>query len=282
MLRAFLAGARLAVRCWPLALALWLLSTMFGASFAWASGYWLACALGRSTATRTLLKDLDPNVLVDLYYHHFESFRMLLLLGGFLVTGYTLLWCWLHGVVLATVQGKGHVKLPDAFQRGWSFAALMLRLLVIAVTLQVAFACLVFGSAWSLWYWTIAGTSALLRDCIAAASAVIWLPGFILLVAIHDHARIRACAHGQGAVSAFLWAARFVLRGGEHAFLLALLLNFTVLLVWGVFESVAWVTPADSALGVSAAVLWAEIFAYTRLSVRIWFFGAQSDLQSPA
>lgn len=282
MLRAFLIGARLAVTCWPLVLTLWFVSALAASGFGWASGYWLAQALDGSIATRTLLKDLDPNIFVDLYYHHFASFRMLLLIAVFLVPAYALLWCWLHAVVIVTVRSAGDLDVTKAFRQGWDFAARMLQLLLIALTALSVFSAIVFAAARAARYLTVASPLPFLHDGIIAAAVTAWILGFILLTAVHDHARIRACAHGEGAVRAYSWAVGFVLHGGERAFLLAALLNLVGALLWLIYESVAWILPGAGGLGVAGGLLWGQMFLCARTGLRVWFFGAQNDLQSPA
>src|SRR4029450_2238895 len=104
MLRAYLAGARAAAQRWPLIIILFLINALFGFAFALSSGAWLNDALEGSLETRILWRTIDPNVLVDLWYHHREGLHMLLVEAVALAAIYSVLWWWLHGVVIASVQ----------------------------------------------------------------------------------------------------------------------------------------------------------------------------------
>src|SRR5215470_10568421 len=104
MIRAYLVGARVAAQRWPVIIALWLIAAAFGAAFAAASGTWLTDALDGSLATRTLFRQLDADVFVDLWYHHREGLRGLLALAAVLAAVHTVLWWWLDAVVVCAVQ----------------------------------------------------------------------------------------------------------------------------------------------------------------------------------
>ncbi len=277
MSSAYLRGAVLAGRSWLLALVLWGINALFGVVFAFAGGYWLSLALDGSTATRTLLKDLDPNVLIDLYYHHGMSFRMLVVLAAFMGVVYALLWCWLHGVVIASVKGVSG-SASETWRRGLESAPVFSRLLVVASVVLAAFTALIGGAAWAAHRWTIASPSALLPYGIAAVAAVLWVIGAVFLTAVHDHARIRACA-GGGAWAAYRWAWRFVVRGGERAFLLAAALQATGFALWIGHQAVSMKVPVTAIVGVTGSLLWGEVFLLARMWMRVWFFAAQSQLQ---
>lgn len=270
-------GAVLAGRSWWLALVLWGINALFGVAFALASGHWLSLALDGSLATRTLLKDLDPNVLIDLYYYHGTSFRMLGVLAVFMGVVYALLWCWLHGVVIASVKGVAG-SAPEAWRRGLETAAVFSRLLLVAAVVLAAFTALIGSAAWVLYRWTIASPSALLPYAIAAGAAVLWVIGEVFLTAVHDHARIRACAGGS-AWAAYRWAWRFVARGGERAFLLAVALQATGFALWIGYQAVGLKVPVTAIVGVTGSLLWGEVFFLARMWMRVWFFAAQSQLQ---
>lgn len=282
MFRAFVHGARLAVKCWPLALALWIINALLGIALGCAAGYWLAIALDGSFATHGLLKDLDPNVLIDLYFHHFSSFRILVFIVALTAVAYVLLWCWLHGAVILSAQSGGALRVREALHRGWELSFTMFELFLIAAAILLAFSILLWALLRPLILWTMESGSEVLPAAIAAGGGVLWLLGFILLVAIHDHARIRACSAGGSSVASYRWAARFVVRGGEPAYLLALALNLTALAVWVLYASVAIQIPTSNSAGVAGALVWGQLLVYSRMALRIWFFAAQSDLQSPA
>jgi hypothetical protein len=101
----------------------------------------------------------------------------------------------------------------------------------------------------------------------------------LLLTAVHDHARIRVCATGEGFWTAYRWAWRFILGGGERAFLLAAALQLISLSIWVTYQSVSMAFPAGSIVGVFGSLFWGEMFLFVRMWMRVWFFAAQSELQ---
>jgi len=254
----------------------------FGAAFLVISGYWLDRVLDGALATRTLLYDLDPNVLVDLYYRHDSGFEMLVVIACLMAVAYLLLWCWLHGAVIFKTHKDGRMDLAHAFVRAVETTPRMAVLLLISSVALLLFTAVVAGAAWWAFSASVARPSEMLWYWIGAAAASLWVVGAVFLVAIHDHARIQVCVGGKGPAEAYWWAVRFVTRGGERAFLLAVLLNLTALLVWVVCESVNLGIRAGAGLGMTALIVWGEVFLYARMMVRVWFFGAQADLQSPA
>jgi hypothetical protein len=280
--RAYLVGAWLAVRCWPLVAALWVVNVAFGAGFFVASSVWLNHALDDSLPTRTLLWDLDPNVFIDLYYRHDTGFLMLFGIACFMGPVYLLVWCWLHGGIIFQTYSKGRMRLADAFLRATEVFPRMLQLLVIAAVMLALLTGVVGGAAWCALAATLAYPSEIGWYWIGAAAGAVWLVGYVFLVAIHDHARIRTCASGEGAIRAYWWAVRFVIRGGEHALLLAVVLNVTALVVWAAFQAVSETLRPDKGLGMVGILVWGELFLFVRMVLRVWFFAAQGDLQSPA
>ncbi len=280
MRRAFLKGLRIAARHWLLGVVLWIVSILFGAAFAWASGYWLAQALDGSLFTRTLLRDLDPNVFVDLLYHHGESLQVLLVVAAFMAVIYLGLWLWFHAAIILAVQARDGGRLPLAFARGVEVVPLMARLFVIAAGLLGGFSFVVADVTWRLIRATFAEPSEMISYYLAAAGASVWVLGYVALVAIHDHARLRACATGGGALQSYWWATRFVLRGGERAYPLAVVLHLTAACLWLAFETIEMNFSATSGLAVAGLFVWGELYLLLRMWLRVWFFAAQNDLQS--
>ncbi len=280
VLRSYIRGAWLAAETWPLTLVLWLINAIFGVVFALASGYWLALVLDGSLATRTLLKTLDAQVLVDLYRHHATSFRMLLVLAAFIAAHNVLLWFWLHGVVVCAVRAEPDEKWRRVWWRGLRLAPVMAGLYGLALALVAVLSGAVWGAVWEAQRWTVASTSAALPDAIYAAAAVLWAVGYVLLAAVHDHARLRACAADCGVLAAYGWAWRFVLRGGEGAIPLAIVLQATALALWLVYQLIGLALPVNEILGVTGSLLWGEVFLCTRMAMRVWCFAAQSELQA--
>ena len=279
MLRAYLAGARAAAKRWPLIVVLWLIAAAFGLIFALASGAWLTDALDGSLATRTLFRAIDPDVLVDLWYHHREGLDALLVLALVLAAVHTVLWWWLHGVVICTLQQPAGER-ESVWTRGLELAPLMARLFVVALVLLALFSAGVGGAAWGLMRWTRSAPAALIWYQIGAVAAVLWAIGYVFLVAVHDHARLRAVRSGEGALSAYRWAFAFVARGGEGAFALACALQLSSLVLWAAYQAVGLSFPMTALLGLTGSLLWGEAFLWVRLWVRVWFFAAQNELQA--
>lgn len=272
----------MAIRCWLLAVLLWLLNLAFGAAFAGATGYWLQHVLAGSLATRTLLYDLDPNIFVDLYRRHDSGFAMLLGVACFMGAAYVGLWCWLHGIVIFTTCSKRRVRLTDTLLPAFGVFPRMLRLLLVAAWALALLSVVCGGLAFLVSQAAERCSVGIPREWAAALAGVVWLVGYIFLVAVHDHARIRLCAQGEGAIEAYRWAFGFVTHGGERAFLLAVCLQVTAFMVWAAFQAVGmWMHP-HAELGTVGVLLWAELVLLARMLVRLWFFAAQGDLQCAA
>jgi hypothetical protein len=278
MIRSYARGLGAATARWPLALMLWFVGMAFAAAFGWAISFWLVHALDGSLATRTLVNDLDPNVFVDLYFHHWEGLRMLLPIAVVLAIVYVILWAWLHGVVVHAVRSR-EAALTESFWRGLSLSPVYLRLLVVATLFLAVFSFAIGWGAWSARNYAAEGSTALIADLAIAAGVAAWWIGYVFLTAVHDHARIRAAATGEGALAAYGWAWSFVARGGERAFLFALLLQASALVLWGAFELVTLRGSVAALLGVAWSFVWGELFLLARMWMRLWFFAAQSELQ---
>jgi hypothetical protein len=277
MISAYRRGLRRAAARWPLVLALWLLGLLFGAGFALACGVWLAAALDASLATRTLAKELDPNILIDLYFHHREGLLQLLPLAACMGLVSLALWVWLHGAVVVAVQRR-EAGVGEAFRRGFETSAVYARLLAAALLVLAAFSAAVGGATWAARRWSADSPSALLGDALLGGGVAVWLVGYVLFTAIHDHARLRAATSGEGALAAYGWAWRLVWRGGERAFLLALLLQLSAALLWAGGQLVSWTLPGGAHWSVAASLLWGEALLLLRVWVRVWFFAAQNEL----
>lgn len=279
MIRAYLAGARDAAQRWFLIAVLWLIVAAFGFAFALASSAWLSEALEQSLATRTLFRQLDPDVFVDLWYHHREGLHMLLVLAAVLAVVNAILWWWLHAVVICQLQ-----RSPDepggAWTQGLVLAPLMAQLFVVALVVLALFSGAVGGTAYLLLRWTRSSPSALIWDEIAGVAALVWVVGYVFLVAVHDHARLRACRTGQGALSAYRWGLGFVRRGGEGAFPLACALQLTGLVLWAAYQLAGLNVSTTAILGLTGSLLWGEAYILARVWVRVWFFAAQNEIQT--
>lgn len=278
-MRAYWVGARGAAQRWPLIVVLWLIAALFGLAFALASGAWLTDALDNSLATRTLFRSIDPNVFVDLWYHHREGLRAVLAMVLVLAAVHTVLWWWLHGVVIASLQLPAGDR-GRAWTQGLQLAPAMAALFAMALVILALFTGAVGGVAYALVYATRSDPAALIWYQIGAAAAVVWAIGYVFLVAVHDHARLRVCRAGHGTLSAYCWAVAFVLRGGERAFPLACALQLTGAALWLAYQAVGLKVPMTAVLGLTGSLLWGEAFLLVRTWVRIWFFAAENELQA--
>jgi len=203
---------------------------------------------------------------------------MLLPIAIILAVVYVLLWTWLHGVVVHAVRWR-EVALAEAFWKGMTLSPVYVRLLLFAALLLGAFSFAVGWSAWSARNWAAEGSTALLGDLAVGVGATVWWIGYVFLTAVHDHARIRAASTGEGALAAYRWAWSFVTRGGERAFLFALLLQLVALVLWAGFELLTLRGSVAVLLGVAWSFVWGELFLLARMWMRLWFFAAQSELQ---
>lgn len=279
MLRAYLVGARAAAQRWLLIAVLGLITALFGLAFALASGAWLSEALEGSLATRLLLHEIDPDVLVDLWYHHGEGLYVLLIVALLLAVVHTVLWWWLHGVVICALQLP-----PDErgaiWTRGLELAPVMARLFAVALGILALFSGAVGGTAYVLLRWTRSSPEALIWYQIGGAAAFAWVLGYVFLVAVHDHARLRAARTGEGALPAYRWALGFVLHGGERALALAAALQLTALALWLAYQGIGVSFSMTAILGLTVTLLWGEAYLWVRVWVRVWFFAAQNELQT--
>lgn len=279
MIRAYLVGARAAAQRWPLIVALWLIAATFGAAFALASGAWLTDALDGSLATRTLFKQLDADVFVDLWYHHREGLRGLCMVAAVLAAVHTVLWWWLDAVVVCAVQEPSEEP-GSPWVQGLSLAPVMAQLFLIAVAMLGLFTAAVGGPAYVLLRWSRESPSANVWYQIAGVAAALWVMGYVFLMAVHDHARLRARHSGGGALASYGWAMRFVSGGGERAFALAGALQLSGLALWIAYQAVGWSVPMSAVLDLTGLFLWSEAYLLARLWVRVWFFAAQNELQA--
>lgn len=275
MWSAYVGGFRGVLRRWPLVLALWLIGAAFGIAFTLASQAWLATALEGSLASRTLAHRLDPDVLVDLWYHHGEGLRMLGVVAGLLAVLHAVLWWWLDGVIVASVADAD----GDAWRRGLGLAPVMARLYALAMLVAALWSGAVAAPAWALLRATGEHSGAYLWYQIAGAALLVWLLGMGLLVAVHDHARLRAGIGGLSAHRAYAWALRFVLRDGEAPIRLALLLQLSALAIAAAGEAAGVALPLRDLVGLTGTLVLGEVFLLARTAMRVWFFTAQRRLQ---
>ena len=272
---AYLGGFHAMLRRWPLVLALWLIGVAFGLTFALAAQAWLAMALEGSLASRTLAHHLDPDVLVDLWYHHGEGLRMLGVVAAVLAVAHVTLWWWLDGVIVAAVRDAE----ANPWREGLGLTPVMARLYGLALFVALLWSGAVAGPTWALLRSTREHPGAYLWYQIGALALAVWLLGMVVLVAVHDHARLRAGLAGDAALRAYGWALRFVLRDGEATLRLALLLQLSASGLLAVSELSSLALPLIDLLGLTGALLLGEVFLLARSAMRVWFFTSQRRLQ---
>ncbi len=275
MWSAYLGGFRAMLRRWPLVLSLWLIGTAFGLAFALAAQAWLSMALEGSLATRTLAHHLDADVLVDLWYHHGEGLRMLGVVAAVLAVAHVILWWWLDGVLVAALRaGESH-----PWRDGIDLAPVMARLYGLALVVAVLWTGALAGPTWAALRSTREHPGAFLWYQIVAVALFVWALGMVVLVAIHDHARLRAGLAGAGALAAYGWAMRFVLRDGEATLRLAVLLQLSAAGLLAASEFSSLFLPLAAVLGLTGSLLLGTLFLLARSAMRVWFFTAQRRLQ---
>jgi hypothetical protein len=275
MWSAYIGGFRAMLRRWPLVLGLWLIGTAFGLAFALAAQAWLSMALEGSLATRTLAHHLDADVLVDLWYHHGEGLRMLGVVAAVLAVAHVILCWWLDGVLVAALRaGESH-----PWRDGIDLAPVMARLYGLAVVVALLWTGALAGPTWAALRSTREHPGAFLWYQIVAVALFVWALGMVVLVAIHDHARLRAGLAGAGALGAYGWAMRFVLRDGEATLRLAILLQLSAAGLLAASELSSLFLPLAAVLGLTGSLLVGTLFLLARSAMRVWFFTAQRRLQ---
>jgi hypothetical protein len=278
---ALVIGLGSAFRRWPLVIILWAAGVLFALAFSLISGQWLAWALNASLASRSLLKDLNVNVLTDLWVYHRESLAMLGIVGLVLVIAYVSFSIWLNAGVVRSVQDvDAPGTLSEFWRRGLVLYPLFARLWVLATVVEVA-ALVAVGLGGRLAIRWLAEVPHEMARYYALGGALLLAGGLLLfLVTIHDHARIYAVRKRVGALRAYGWAAWFVARGDVRAVPLALVLVLLGAAAWLVYQTVAMLMPATSSLGITVSLLWGQLLLQARAVLRVATFAAHTELQA--
>jgi hypothetical protein len=274
----YLSGLRGAAHRWAVVLSLFLMSIGFALAFGGLAWFWLSLAFDGSLATRTLLRDLDPNVFVDLVMHHGDSLQMLLAAGVLLLGAAGFVWVWLHAVAVVAVVETGDwgmctrraIEVYPAFVRLWllASAATGATVLLLVVLGRLALRWTAESQVEMTAYW-------ILLALLAGGGLAL-----LFLSTVHDHARIHAAATGAGALRGYLWAIGFVGYRSRLALPLAALLTATVLVVMLVYSGIGALIPKTSVPGVVLSLVWGELMLLSRSFTRVWFFAAEAELQS--
>lgn len=276
--RSYRNGLRLALVHWRVVALVFVVSLTGACVFMAAAWAWLAAALDSSLATRTLSTSLDVDVFVDLVRHHGDSLRLLALVAVLLGIGASLVWIGVNGIVLAMVGGRREA-LADAGRAGLEKYPAFFKLWLAAMTAHAAIA----GGAYFVGRLLIeratAAASELTELAIVAAIAVVAACLLLIIATIHDHARIRCLETGDAAGRCGLWACGYIVCEWR-AVALTLLLVGTTAAGWGLYQSSGRFVAADSGLGLTLSLVWAQLFMLFRALIRVWGFAAATDLQS--
>jgi hypothetical protein len=274
----YVSGFRTALQRWPLPLLLFAASSVPGLAFGAVAWSWLATALDKSLATRTLLTDLDMNVFVDLIAHHGEGLWMLLA-GGTLLA----IVCWLVGVglnamVIAAVGDDA--PLATAAHRALELYGRFLRLDLLALAVDALLLIATVAVVRWLTRWMAETPSEITVYLIIGASAFVAAVLLMFFTAVHDHARIHSAATGTGAAGAYAWAVAFVATGERRALPLVLLLLASGGAGWLAYQAFGMLIVTSGTLGVFLSILWGELLIVYRMFLRVWSFAAQTELQN--
>ncbi len=168
----------------------------------------------------------------------------------------------------------------SAWQAATGLAPGMARLWCLALVAQGLWGAAIAGPLWAFVRTTAESPSAWVWYAGGGAAASLWLLGGLWLVAVHDQARLRLGLADCGALAAWGWATRFVLRGGRGAFALARLLQATALGIWALYQSLSLALPLRELLGLTGSLLLGQAFLLARTWLRVWMLAAQRQLQA--
>jgi hypothetical protein len=279
---ALAAGLADALKRSPLVVVLWQVNLLYGAVFAGLAATALAVTLDGSWYTRSLLNELDPAAFFALYAHHLPTLELLGAAAAMLAVLYMAAWIPIHGAVVAAICGDEDLGVRDALRAGAGVVAVFLRLGALALLVFVLLMGGVGGAAFVGARLAREAAAPAVYELVVvgglAAGVLVW----VLCAAIHDHARIRAFASGDGALRSYTWAAMFVLRGGRRAFALTLALCAIGWMVAAFYQAVASSLSADWMTGVVLSILWGQAMLLARALLRLWLFAAEARLQGVA
>jgi hypothetical protein len=278
MRRAYRKGLIVALHRWPLVGVLFVISLLGGGTFMACAWVGLVIVLDGSLATRTLLTSLDINVFVDILVHHGAAVEILGVVALALATFWSFVWIWMNAAVATAVTGEREA-LRDSFSgaagKYWTFV----RMWTAAMAGHAVIILVAYVVRRLLAHWAASSTNEMTPYWILAACLLSAALALLTVTTIHDHARIRCVETADGAGRCMAWAASYVLRQPRTVGL-TLLLVVTLGLVWMPYQAVAELIPATSALGLTASLIWAEVFMVLRGLVRVWGFAAAAALQA--
>jgi hypothetical protein len=279
--RAFARGLLGACRRWPIVIVLWLAGVAFALAFTLTASNWLDRALDESFASRSLVWDLNFNLLGDLLAHHRESLTVLWVVPVMLVVFFLLFSVWLTAGAVAGVQDPDVAFTLAEFWAGGIrryrvFLRLWLAVTGLEITTLAAVAAVVRGAN----RWWVESPNELSRYFVLGTGVTVAAAMLLVLVVTHDHARIYAVRKQAGAWQALRWASWFVVRGDRRALPLAAVLLLAGGVLWLVYQPIAGLIPVTSANLVTVSLLWGQVLMLGRALLRVASFAAQTDLQS--
>jgi hypothetical protein len=279
MRQAFATGFTDAVHRSPLVVVLWQVNLLYGAIFAGLAATALAVTLDGSWATRSLLHDLDPTVFFALDSHHLPTLKLLGAAAVMLTVLYLAAWVPIYGALVASVCGDEELGIRDSLRAGAGVVAVFLRIALVAAAVFVLLVGGIGVAAFLAMRLAREAAAPGYYELAVAGGAIAGVLVWILCGAVHDHARIRCFATGEGALRSYGWALGFVLRGGRRAYLLALAVSVVGGLVAAFYQAVASSLSTDWMTGVVLSILWGQAMLLARSLFRVWIFAAEARLQ---
>ncbi len=280
MRRILRSGLHELIHRWPVVLFLYaalMAPTLIFGAVAWAR---LQVALDRSLAGRTLLKDVDLNVFVDLFVHRKDAIVGIGIAAVLLIAGSMMVWIWLQASMIAALSDDE--SLGDAMRRGAEVFGLCFRLWLITIVVNLAIvACFYFLGRAVLW-WTAESTAEMTRYWVIGGCGLAAALLLLLSMVVHDHARIRGVSTDVDALAAYRWGLRFCLHDERRTVLLAIVALGAGLVLWSLYQGAARLVSVTSAPGVVTSLLWGQVLIVARVSGRFWYFAAANELQVSA
>lgn len=278
MLRCIVAAGRMLPAMTPVIGAAYGLSAALAAVAAVLTWVWLDGVLDRSLATRTLLSSLDAHIFIDLAVHHGAAVRALGVALGVLMGVGLLAQIWANGAFAAAALGTTEGGAPA--RRAARSLGVLCRLWIIAAAAMAIGVGTILGLSLAAAVWIPELGLAVPPLAIMAGGLGAALPVGLLLVTVHDHARLRCLARAaDGAIAAYRWAWGFLWNHGRRVTGLAAALGVLTAAVLGAGAGLHWVVPSDSAGGVTASVVLAQGIAIVRSILRAWWLAAEANLQ---
>lgn len=278
MRQSYRSGLRSSLRQWKVVALVYVISFLGGCAFMACAWIWLASVLDASLATRGLLTSLDVHVFIDIARNHTAGVRMFASLALLLATGASLLWIGVNGIVVAAVTGQ-RASLAEASGAGLARYGAFVTLWIATIAAHA----LTIGGAYLgtrlLLDMVADGSGEWTSYVIIAAGALAGSAVVLGIATVHDHARIRCLETNDPAWRAGLWACVYVLRE-PRAVPLALCLIATTAVGWILYQVVSDQVAADSAVGLTLSLVWAQGFMLFRAFVRVWAFASAFELQS--